>query len=435
MIKLIIKTLLLINIFIPIAFAQSVSLNDSLQGLTNQFLKNLQTDDSPVTAVEVSVLLPNEKAPRDFVAGQAINSGKQATTNQMVQYGSISKEYTSLLLLKSIEDGDLSFETPLKDIFPEKFSKKTWPSQWKEVTLTQLLNMTSGITTYSMPKIIKKINPYYTGYDLEQLISYAAAYQIRNGCHPEDVCFEPGTNWGYSNTNYIIAGMIIEKYSNMSFEEAIKTHILDPFKQAYGESIYYALQYDNTLYPDMIHGYLPPETAAEIKSPLLSANQDVTALPLAFVGPAGALTGTTHALTLLTRALFDSQLFKEKKALFTNGFVLPANQGEKVSVDEINQKCTIDKKGCFGLGVGVIYDKNHGQIWMYTGNYLGYVTTYAYFKSTKTIIVISQNAGQTEQLQYLRNQTIFQIYNEVLTHMRSIPDQKKTVFVNQPTTH
>ena len=216
----------------------------------------------------------------------------------------------------------------------------------------------------------------------------------------------------------------------MSYKEALHTYILEPFKQVYGESIYYALQYDNNLYPDMIHGYLPPETAEEINSPLLRANQDVTIVPLSFVGPAGALSGTTHALTLLTRALFDSPIFEGRKALFTEGFVLPATQGEKVSVDEINQKCTIDKKGCFGLGVGVMYDENHGQIWMYTGNYLGYVTTYAYFKDTKTIVVISQNAGQTEQLQYLRNQTIFQIYDQVLAHMVSKTNQKKTGNVN-----
>ncbi|MCF6765025.1 hypothetical protein L3V82_04495 [Thiotrichales bacterium 19S3-7] len=135
---------------------------------------------------------------------------------------------------------------------------------------------------------------------------------------------------------------------------------------------------------------MPEETAKELDSPLFSPNQDVTVIPLDYIGPAGGLTGTT-------RAWFDTNLFPGYDKIQKVDLLLPSKKGEKVDAKDIDSKCLSSVKGYYGLGVGVMYNKIHDQIWMYTGNYLGYATTYAYFKNTKTIIALSQNAGATEQ--------------------------------------
>ncbi|MCF6766315.1 beta-lactamase family protein [Thiotrichales bacterium 19S3-7] len=403
------------------AFATNATdkLDDDIQRLTNSFLYSAQNNKVPVTAVEVSVLLPNETTPRDFVAGVKQKDGKATTTQNLVQYGSITKEYTASLILQLVNEKEISLQTPLNKIFPEKFSKSRWPQQWSEVTPEQLLNMTSGITTYSMPKIINTINPYYTKYSLDQLASMAAKYQMNYGCNREDLCFKPGEDWGYSNTNYIIAGMIIEKYFKKPYSNMLEKFIIKPLQDKYNVPVYYAMQYNAYLYRNMLHGYLPEETSDELASPLFSPNQDVTVVPLDFVGPAGGLTGTTHALTLLTRAWFDDEIFPGYDQFQKVGLVLPAKKGEKVSADEIDSKCLAKIKGCYGLGVGVVYNEKYGQIWMYTGNYLGYATTYAYFTKTKTIIAISQNAGATHQYHQVSNHTIDTIYEEILKYQKT----------------
>ncbi|TNF66162.1 MAG: class A beta-lactamase-related serine hydrolase [Gammaproteobacteria bacterium] len=417
------KLISLFVILITFSFSQNVlanssgELNRDINLLTKTFLNSAKQNNVPVTAVEVSVLLPNENQPRDFVAGVKQKDGQLASTKNLVQYGSITKEYTAALILKLVDEGKITLQTPLIKLFPEKFTKNKWPQQWSNVTPEQLLNMTSGITTYSMPKIINTINPYYTNYSLNRLVSLAAKYQMKNGCNQDNLCFKPGTNWGYSNTNYIIAGMIIEKYFKKSYGSMLEKFIIKPLQKQYSVPIYYAMQYNTYLYRNMLHGYLPEETANELDSPLFSPNQDVTIVPLDYVGPAGGLTGTTHALTLLTRAWFDTNLFPGHDKIQKVGLVLPSKKGENVSNKDINSKCLSKVKGCYGLGVGVMYDKKYGQIWMYTGNYLGYATTYAYFKNTKTIIALSQNAGATGQYHQVANHTIDAIYEEVLMYL------------------
>ncbi|MCF6801355.1 beta-lactamase family protein [Thiotrichales bacterium 19S3-11] len=73
-------------------------------------------------------------------------------------------------------------------------------------------------------------------YSLNRLVSLAAKYQIKNGCNRDDLCFKPGTDWGYSNTNYII-----EKYFKKSYGSMLETLIIKPLKKQYGVPIHYAM--------------------------------------------------------------------------------------------------------------------------------------------------------------------------------------------------
>ena len=127
-------------------------LDTELQGNINSLYSQFR--DSPAfSAVQLSVLLPDEAQPRDYVVGtQSVeNHSISATTTMLTQYGSITKEFTSALIIKYIDSHphSISLQTTLKELFPKKFKSHAWPAMWEMVTIEQLMNMTSGIPNYT----------------------------------------------------------------------------------------------------------------------------------------------------------------------------------------------------------------------------------------------------------------------------------------------
>ena len=129
----------------------SAQLNQKIQQVTNNYLQKHGLKHG-FTAVEVSVLLPNETKTRNYAAGTVSKqSQKLATTKMFLQYGSNTKMFTSSLIIKLIDMKIINYNTTLATIFPEKFTAKNsnaWPLAWKSITIKQLLNMTSGIQIF-----------------------------------------------------------------------------------------------------------------------------------------------------------------------------------------------------------------------------------------------------------------------------------------------
>jgi D-alanyl-D-alanine carboxypeptidase len=124
--------------------------------------------------------------------------------------GSISKQFTAAALLLLQQDGKLSMDDPVAHFIPGL-------TRGNEVTIRQLLSHTSGYQDfwpqdYVMPMMFKPATPQ--------------SIADRWGKQPLD--FDPGTRWQYSNTNYTLAGMVVEKAGGMPFFEFVRTRILDP---------------------------------------------------------------------------------------------------------------------------------------------------------------------------------------------------------------
>ena len=124
--------------------------------------------------------------------------------------GSISKQFTAACVLLLAQDGKLTLDDPVARWFPEL-------TRAKDVTLRMLLSHTSGYSDYAPQD-----------------------YTIPAWTHPTDplklvhewaekpLDFEPGTRWQYSNTNFVLAALIVEKASGMPFDQFLKTRVLDP---------------------------------------------------------------------------------------------------------------------------------------------------------------------------------------------------------------
>ncbi|HEX9501202.1 MAG TPA: serine hydrolase domain-containing protein, partial [Thermoanaerobaculia bacterium] len=118
---------------------------------------------------------------------------RAATTDMRYSIGSISKQFTTAAILMQQEEGRLSLDDKVARWFPDL-------TRAGDVTIRQLLSMTSGYQDfwpqdYVMPDMLKPVT----------------AQEIMNAWGRKPLDFEPGTKWQYSNTNYVIAGAIVEK--------------------------------------------------------------------------------------------------------------------------------------------------------------------------------------------------------------------------------
>lgn len=131
---------------------------------------------------------------------------------------SISKTFTSVVVMKLIEQGKLSLDTRLSDVL--KWYRTDTGSK---VTIRHLLNHTSGIANYLNMKG-KSIYQVADEFGTAPIDKVAFAKKYCQG----DFEFEPGTKWNYNNTAYFLLGLIIEEVSGQSYENALSEFIFKP---------------------------------------------------------------------------------------------------------------------------------------------------------------------------------------------------------------
>jgi len=134
------------------------------------------------------------------------------TTDTRFPIGSISKQFTSMLVMQLVEQGKLRLADRLSDLVPE-FPR----DPGEKITVGMLLSHTSGLP---FPEGIEKYYPATTkGEFLQVFLQQLSAEGLR---------FEPGEGYGYSNAGYFLLGMIIEKVTGKSYEEILSAQILQP---------------------------------------------------------------------------------------------------------------------------------------------------------------------------------------------------------------
>lgn len=137
-----------------------------------------------------------------------------ATPAMRYALGSISKQFTASAILLLQEERKLSLDDPVSKFIPGL-------TRGNEVTVRQVLSHTSGYQDfwpqdYLMPPMKKAVT----------------AQQIVDRWGKQALDFEPGSRWQYSNTNYTIAGMIVEKAAGMPYYDFIRNRILVPLGMA-----------------------------------------------------------------------------------------------------------------------------------------------------------------------------------------------------------
>src|SRR5215813_1414722 len=147
--------------------------------------------------------------------GDARLEPKQAAASQMrYSIGSISKQFTAAAILLLQEQGKLSLDDKVSKYLPDL-------TRANEVTIRQLLSHTSGYQDY-----------WPQDYVMPGMLKPTTADEIMTRWAKIPLDFDPGTKWQYSNTNYVIAGAIIEKAAGMPMWQYLQERIFKPLGMA-----------------------------------------------------------------------------------------------------------------------------------------------------------------------------------------------------------
>ena len=159
--------------------------------------------------------------------------------------GSCTKPFTATVILQLAGEEQLTLEDTvaywLGDVVPRA----------DEITVRQLLNMTSGLADYVHEDFfVDLIHDPLVVYTPEELIN------LSNEKENNELVFPPETEWAYCNTNYILLGLIIEKVTGNSYREEVRARIIDRLKMT--KTLVPESDYVNMPEP-YAHGYVFPE--------------------------------------------------------------------------------------------------------------------------------------------------------------------------------
>ena len=145
-----------------------------------------------VPSASIAVVQKGKLVYAHAYGGARVDPATPATPEMRYSIGSISKQFTAAAILLLQEQGKLSLDDPVGKYVAEL-------TRGNEVTIREILSHTSGYQDY-----------WPENYLMTSMLKPVTAQQIIDNWARKPLDFEPGTKWQYSNTNFVIAGLIVE---------------------------------------------------------------------------------------------------------------------------------------------------------------------------------------------------------------------------------
>jgi D-alanyl-D-alanine carboxypeptidase len=171
----------------------------------------------------VAVLLDDEEEVSTAAAGAAdLASETPLQATDRFRIGSITKTFVAVVMLQLQNEGLLSLDDPMAQWLPADLISLI--PYYDQITLRQLLNMTSGIYNYTETDYFDAVlaNPS-KAWTPQQAIAYI---------YDQEAYFPPGEGYYYSNTNYLLLHLVIEAATGQTLAEQLQTRIFDPLEMS-----------------------------------------------------------------------------------------------------------------------------------------------------------------------------------------------------------
>lgn len=204
------------------------------------------------------------------------------TAQTKFRIGSITKQFTALLILQLVQQGKIQLDAPLSTYLPN-YRKDIG----NKITIRQILNHTSGLDNYTLAKDFRtriSRNPYTVDEFIELMCS-------------EDLLFEPGTQFRYSNSGYFILGAVIEVITQKRYQDVLQQRILTPLNM-------HDTGYDS-------HTKIIPQRASGYSNNL-DGYKNADYLDMSIPYAAGSMYSTARDLVKWDQALYTNTLLNEK---------------------------------------------------------------------------------------------------------------------------
>lgn len=200
-------------VLILVCFSASVNARPQLPAEMQQKIDRVATDalaKSGVPSASIAVVKDGQVAYVHAYGNARLDPATPATPGMRYSIGSISKQFTAVAILLLQEQGKLSLDDKVGKFIPDL-------TRGNEITIRQILSHTSGYQDY-----------WPQDYVMPMMLQPATQQRILDGWARKPLDFEPGTKWQYSNTNYVIAGLIVEKVSGEPLVQFLREKISTP---------------------------------------------------------------------------------------------------------------------------------------------------------------------------------------------------------------
>jgi D-alanyl-D-alanine carboxypeptidase len=270
-----------------------------------------------------------------------------------MRIASAAKAFSGAVALSLVSKGKLSLHDTIGDRLPEL------PKAWWEVTLRQLLNHTSGIPDFSLDRGFQEafVASLTKAPPPEELLSFV---------DDEDLLFDPGSEYKYSNSDNIVVGLMVEAATGMSYEDQLRERVYRPL----GLSMT-SLPRGPNLRKPFIHGYDLSEHPPEDVSELVAAG---------WSWASGGIVSTPADLNDFIRGYVGGKLFDERtrakqRRVIEGGSSEPPGPGKNSAGPALFR-----------------YETRCGTVWGHTGNTAGYTQFMAASPSGSRSATVSINS-------------------------------------------
>jgi CubicO group peptidase (beta-lactamase class C family) len=292
--------------------------------------------ESGVPSAEVGIVLDGKVAYAQGFGLARVSPPVKATAEMAYPVGSISKQFTATAVLLLQQDGKLSLTDPVAKYFPELMRAK-------DVTILNLLTHTSGYQDYA-PQDYTIPEWKLPGDPLKVVHQFAGK--------PLD--FDPGTQWQYSNTNFVLAALIVQKVSGEPFAKFLRERVLQPA----GLEHVLNLNYDQKQL--QVTGYmrnaLAPIRSAALEAPGWYFGDGDLAMPVASL--------LKWDLTIMNRSLLTAASYKAFETPFVLKDGKDSGYGLGVSIRHYGGRLLIEHSGEVGgfVAENLVFPDDHVAI-------------------------------------------------------------------------
>lgn len=240
----------------------------------------------------------------------SLEAGQAPPLDGEVRIGSNTKTFVAVVVMQMVQEGKVGLDEPIETYLPGLIKGEGIDAS--RITVRQLLQHTSGLPEYTDTVPGRS--------DIFQIKDhYAQPRDLLDTALSKPAAFEPGTQWAYTNTNYVVLGMLIERVSQRPVGEQIDQRIIKKLGLSH---TYFPAPGDRSIKGTHPQGY---HLSAEGKL------EDITEMDPAWGWAAGAMVSTPSELNTFFQAVFDGRLLTQ------------------ASIDEM--KKSVDASSRFGPGV------------------------------------------------------------------------------------
>ena len=280
--------------------------------------------------------------------------------------GSVGKTFAAATALQLVKEGKIG----LDDKIEKYFGKEPWfdrlPNS-RDITVRQLMNHTSGLVRYEFKETFTKdltANPMKV-WTPEERLAYLFGEKAK---------FEAGKGWDYSDTNYIVLGMIIEKVTGKKFFDEANQRVLKPLR------LKDTIPQEGPVMKRVVQGYAGPNNPFGGKDAMIENGKFVVNPQLEWTG--GGYASTSEDLARWAKMMYEGQAFDASMLpQMLDGVAAPMLGGETK----------------YGLGV-IIRKTQAGTSYGHSGFFPGYMTDMMYFPEQKIAVAAQVNTSVPQDL-------------------------------------